>query len=1025
MDLPPLLVDAVMSGRAVLLLGAGSSIEAKTAAGLTGPSSGELSGLLADKFLEPRYKSMPLASVGQYAEDTAGLADVEIYLRDIFEPLLPTTYHKIIPTLVWKAIATTNYDRVVEKSYEAVPKHAQECFPVVSNADRITTEMQGRESVILYKVHGCVSRVPNASCPLILTHDQYLTHLQGRDKLFHNLNTLAYDHPFIFVGHSVTDPDLREIVLRTANATASRPQFYLIAPDVDNIQIGSWATKRVTAIKGTLESLLRKLDATVPKNRRNVLQSLLDLDIPIAKRFRISGAKPSPALNSFFDHDAFYVPSLDAAPILTATEFYKGYNPVWGAVAQDLDIKRELHETILSAVFLIDESERRRRPELFVIKGASGSGKSILLQRLALDVARDLDLLCVYLKDAASVSIDVLAEIAEKCKERIFLFVDNVGDQAGQLRYICDHLPQSVKLTIIAAERTSEWNMASRLLDDWTIQEFEIGLLSNREANDLVEKLSVHSCLSTLAGRPKEEIVEELRKRAYRQLLVALYEVTHGKPLEEIVVDEYRQLPSEEAKSIYLTLCVLNRFNIAVRAGVVSRIHDINFTEFRDRFFLPLEHIVYTSVDPGTDDHTYRTRHPVIADIVFREVLDDGEDRYDKYVECLNGLNPMFTLDRQVVRDLLRGRSLHSVFPNHEHVAGIYRTAGNLFAGDAFLLQQEAIYEMIRPNGNLKRALELLSKAEDLAPRDTSIKHSQAELQVAMADGAHSIIEQERHWVQAEKLAESLKSTSQDSFPYHTLTKIGIRRLKARIQSADITSTDILGLVKSVEENLTEGLQRFPGDPYLKDSESQLAAIDSNEARVRSALEESFAKNPRSSYVAKRLARILADSGEVSTAKEVLLKGLEANPSSAVLHFNYAVLMLDEEGSQDLVLHHLRRSYTQGDTNFEAQVLYGRQLLLAGRVDDAAEVFQVLSETRGARGRRDVRLWPLSTRWNGYLRRKEGGYGQVQWDKWNRWVFALRSDTTETWDSLNVGGLVSFSIAFNLLGPVAMDIRNA
>ncbi len=1021
-NIPPMLIDAVRTGRAVLVLGAGSSLASKGPTGKRAPGAQELADLLAEQFLDNSYKGKALASVGQYAVDNAGQADVELYIREVYEPLLPTVAHKTLPTLVWKALITTNYDRLVEKGYESISKPAQKLFPLISNMDRISNEMEGRESVQLLKIHGCISSNPNPNCPLILSHDQYIAHRQGRDKLFDIMRQLCYDYPFVFVGQSVTDPDLRQIVLEVLQVAPNRPEFYIVAPDIDDIQKASWAKKRVTAIKGTFGTLMETLDAEVPKNARSPLQTLLDLEHPISSNFVLSGARSSPKLLSFLDHDVDYVGSVDRLSNITPSEFYKGHNPTWSAIAQSLDIEREIYNSLLSNIIMLDESDRKKKVEVFIVKGASGSGKSVVMQRLAWSAGKDLELICLYAKDGSNLNPDSIAEILEKCKQRLFLFIDNAADRIFQIKNLIDKLPMA-QLTIIAAERSNEWNVSSGPIEDWVVHEFEIGTISRREATSLVEVLDIHDCLGALKGQPKSKIVEEFIQRSYKHLLVALYEVTFGKRFEEIIVDEYREIGNAEAKSIYLSICVLNRFNIAVRAGVISRIHDLPFVEFKDRFFRPLEHIVYTAIDQNTDDHVYKARHPIIADIVFHEVLSNGEERYDEVVKVLTGLNPMYSLDRQVLRELLRGRSLHEAFPSHDHVAGIYRLAQNSYSEDHYFLQQEAIYEMVRENGNLKRAKELLSRAQTMAPKDTSIKHSLAELQISFADAAKTIVERNRHLNEAEKIAESLKASTQDSFPFHTLIKIDLRRLRSLVDEAEDLPQEYEFTIKRIEEHLTSGLQRFPGDSYLKTAEAQFATILRDEIRIKRALEASFLKNPRNAAVANRLAKIHLDEGNTEEARIILERSLEANPASPLLHYSMSRLLIGAHSDCGQVLYHLQRSYTHGDRNFEAQVLHARQLILCDHSDEAVQVFARLDSARGNYPGRAERLWIVDRPFSGYVKKLDQGFALIQWDKWTRWVFASRNDSSQEWESLREGHLVIFDICFNLIGPVAINVR--
>ena len=50
---------------------------------------------------------------------------------------------------------------------------------------------------------------------------------------------------------------------------------------------------------------------------------------------------------------------------------------------------------------------------------------------------------------------------------------------------------------------------------------------------------------------------------------------------------------------------------------------DLPFSEFREKFFGPLEHVVQARRDEMHGDYSYFARHPEIAQIVFEQVLQD------------------------------------------------------------------------------------------------------------------------------------------------------------------------------------------------------------------------------------------------------------------------------------------------------------------------------------------------------------------------------------------------------------------
>ena len=147
---------------------------------------------------------------------------------------------------------------------------------------------------------------------------------------------------------------------------------------------------------------------------------------------------------------------------------------------------------------------------------------------------------------------------------------------------------------------------------------------------------------------------------------------------------------------------------------------------------------------------------------------------------------------------------------------------------------------------------------------------------------------------------------------YHTLTKIGLRKLRDAMDAGE-AETGLEKQIKEVETELSEGLQRFPGDEYLLDSERQLAILLSDSERVFKSLQKSFAANPGSAVVALRLARLDAQRGNSQEAKVVLKKALEANRTDRRLHFAYATLLRKSpEASNEELIYHLQRSFTEG-----------------------------------------------------------------------------------------------------------------
>jgi predicted Zn-dependent protease len=153
--------------------------------------------------------------------------------------------------------------------------------------------------------------------------------------------------------------------------------------------------------------------------------------------------------------------------------------------------------------------------------------------------------------------------------------------------------------------------------------------------------------------------------------------------------------------------------------------------------------------------------------------------------------------------------------------------------------------------------------------------------------------------------------------------------------------------VKDAENTLFEAQQEFPGDPYLLEAESRLAEVLKDNERVVRALAKAFDANPRNATVAVRLARQFDEAGQPEKASAVLKKSLDANSTSHRLHYALARLLM-KRGPEDgeTIVYHLRRAFTEGDNNYEAQLLYGRQLFLNGHLEESKIAFRRLSEVR-------------------------------------------------------------------------------
>ena len=1030
MELPPNLLHGVEAGNVVLVLGAGASIGATRPDGTGSPAGPELARLLAERFLGGKFADEPLSMVSEFAASEADLRTVQDYIRTIFEPLQPALFHQLLPSFKWAALATTNFDLVVERAYQQCRDRAQDPIPFIKNGDRVEEKLRDPRGLMFLKLHGCITSTADTEVPLILSADQYVTHRKGRDRVFHHLISKAYELPLVFVGHSLRDPDIRQLLLELGSPD-QRPLFYAVSPNVSDTERKFWQSKRVDLLDGTFEQFLTSLDEQITSVYRGVVPVPIIEDLPISDRFITRDVQLTASCMAFLNNDVEYVRSGMAVEPVSPLLFYRGSNPRWSAVESSLDVRRDMQDIVHTNAILTDEGDRQCR--FYVLKGHAGSGKSVVLQRTAWEAALEFDRLCLYVEPNADLQFEPLHELSRVINERIYLFVDDVGDRVPQVLDLIERCRRRrVPLTVVGAERINEWNMSCTDLEPYLTNEFFVGYLSSGEIDKLLGLLETNKALFRLETMDQEERKNAFTERAGRQLLVALHEATLGKPFEDIIADEYAEIQPELARLMYLGVSFLNQFDVPVRAGIVSRLYNVNFTDFEERFFSPLETVVSARYDWRARDYVYLTRHPHIAELVVERFAAHPRRRLDMTLEMINAMNIDYDADRKAFRHLTRGKVLADQFSDHRMVDTIYSAAFQQAGEDPYLLQQVAIYEMSRRYGDLSKAADHLARARKLAPGNGAFTHSLAELQLRRAESAKSDLQSAAYLKDAETLVRPLAGPKAvSSHGFHTLFKVKLAKLSKVMAGppelwSDVEFTEV---IKEAEQVIQQGLQGFPGDSYLLYAESQLARSLADDARAEAALKNAFARNATNSFIAVRLAKLQVERGGIDDAVATYKESLAAGVTDKQIHFNYAKLLMDSAGgNSDEIEYHLRNGFTEGDSNVEAQFWYARHLYVKGDIAEAQNRFDLLRDLPiDLAGKRNLRGEIAGdagvTRFSGTIHRLELDFSFITRDGEADRIYLHRAGCErDVWVRLARGSRVWFSIAFNLWGPVAFDV---
>lgn len=233
-DWPPTLVTELAERRCIVFMGAGVSMGSVAADGIRHPPSWETFLRNATALIHTaRDKKAATTLINKYqfldaAEvitDCSNPADFTDYLRETFiQPhFAPNDMHKIILDVDPKIIITTNYDDIYD--HYCVSGQADSGYNICRYYDSFAVENIRSRIRLVLKAHGCVS----AATKIVLSRSSYYAAKRDYPGFYQLLDALFLTHTLLFVGASLTDPDI-QLVLENVNISvpSAHPHYALV-----------------------------------------------------------------------------------------------------------------------------------------------------------------------------------------------------------------------------------------------------------------------------------------------------------------------------------------------------------------------------------------------------------------------------------------------------------------------------------------------------------------------------------------------------------------------------------------------------------------------------------------------------------------------------------------------------------------------------------------------------------------------------------------------------------------------------
>ncbi|WP_404924989.1 SIR2 family NAD-dependent protein deacylase [Mesorhizobium sp. ORM16] len=202
---PKPLLDDLVNGRWLPVIGAGMSLNAVLPPPAKMPLWGDLSKHFADELTDYSPTGV-LDAISAYEHEFGRTRLIERLAELLhLDKVRPGPAHKEFCTLPFDIVCTTNFDFLLEKQYDLERQDNRSVHPVVDE-DQLSINI-GTTGILLLKLHGDL-RHPKR---LVVTEADYDGFLANYPLIATYLANLLITKTAVFVGYSLDDPDFRQI----------------------------------------------------------------------------------------------------------------------------------------------------------------------------------------------------------------------------------------------------------------------------------------------------------------------------------------------------------------------------------------------------------------------------------------------------------------------------------------------------------------------------------------------------------------------------------------------------------------------------------------------------------------------------------------------------------------------------------------------------------------------------------------------------------------------------------------------
>ena len=294
------------------------------------------------------------------------------------------------------------------------------------------------------------------------------------------------------------------------------------------------------------------------------------------------------------------------------TEYLMGQEPEWSDLQSGRAIHRDYDDDVFTKASSVLESRDPEPP--IVLTGTAGSGKSTSLMRLALRITGE-GIPTYWIDERSNIEPYRVRDLIVQNEEPVVIIVDD-ADIFGRAanRWATELASLRGRVLFAFAVRSSKVDSVfqSPRGPNVALSEFTMSNLTDKDIGALIRVLDQENRLGVLKGRSHRNRVEAFRKRAGRQLLVAMIEATSGHRFEYKAVHEFMELTPVQ-KMLYATICFVHAQRFSLDRDELLTAANAHDNETLNE----LDKLVSRNLVIRRDTHSeYKARHRVVAERV-------------------------------------------------------------------------------------------------------------------------------------------------------------------------------------------------------------------------------------------------------------------------------------------------------------------------------------------------------------------------------------------------------------------------